>query len=160
MKHIENSELLEFISDRLPDAKIQQLERHMADCAKCRKRYQDIVDVWETLGQWQVDSSGHEIADRIEALAAKNESDQLESHTKIIPFISSFKAALRIAAAILIAIGGGHLLGRYSVSRKTTEIPVSQEKPRYVAALGFEWSSELTWVALEEEAVLDEMNQQ
>ncbi|UCD56410.1 MAG: hypothetical protein JSV16_11310 [Candidatus Hydrogenedentota bacterium] len=160
MEHINDNELLEYVSERLPDTKSQQFQRHMAECGECRKRYQNAVDVWETLGQWHVDSSGHEIADRIEALATKNRSGQQESRTRTIPFRSSFKAALRIAATIIIAVGGGHLLGRYSVAKNTPELPVSQEGPRYVAALGFEWSSELTWMVLEEEASLGEVNQQ
>ncbi|MFC1635646.1 hypothetical protein ACFL5Z_12465 [Planctomycetota bacterium] len=160
MEHINDIELLEYISERLPDIKRQPFQRHVGECAECRKRYQDAVDVWKTLGQWHVDSSSHEIADRIEALVAKNKTGQRESSKKTIPFISSFKAALRVAAAIIISIIGGHLLGRYSVSQNTTKIPVSQERPRYVAALGFEWSSELTWTALEDEAALGEVNQQ
>jgi len=160
MEHINDIELLEYISERLSDVKSRQFQGHMAGCAECRKRCQDAVHVWETLGRWHVDSSGHEIADRIEALAAKDKSDPRESHTKRIPFISSFKAAFRVAAAIIIAVGGGHLLGRYSVSQNTPDSPVSQEGPSYVAALGFEWSNELTWMVLEEEATPGEVNQQ
>lgn len=158
MEHINDIELLEYISGELPEAKAQRLRRHVDECAECRKRYQDADDLWETLGQWDVDSSGHEIADRIETLAEKNKSYQREKHTKIIPFISSLKTPLRVAAAIIIAVGGGHLLGRYSVSQNTPDSP--EERPRYVAALGFEWSSDLTWMVLEEEATPGEVNQQ
>ena len=160
MEHINDVELLEYLSERLPDTKNQQFQRHMVECAECRQRCRDAVHVWEILGRWDVDSSGHEIADRIEALAAKDKSAPQENHTKRIPFIRSFKAALRVAAAIILAVGGGHLLGRYSVSQNTPDPPVSQEGPRYVAALGFEWSSELTWMVLEEEATPGEVNQQ
>jgi len=159
MEHINDIELLEYISERQSDTKNQQFQRHVAECAECRQRCQEAVHVWETLGRWHVDSSGHEVADRIEALAAKDKSDPRESRTKRIPFISSLKAALRVAAAILLAVGGGHLLGRYSVSKNTPDSPVSQEGPRYVAALGFEWSSDLTWMVLEEEAAPGEVNQ-
>lgn len=158
MEHINDIELLEYISERLTDVKSQQFQRHMAECAECRKRCQDAVNVWEALGQWQVDSSVHEIAGRIEALATKNKSDRRKSHTKTIPFISSLTAALRVAAAMIIAIGGGHLLGRYSLSCSAPDLPIPQEGPRYVAALGFEWSSELTWMVLEEEAAPGEVN--
>ena len=160
MEHINDTEMLEYISGRLPEAKGKQLQRHITECAECDKRYQDAVDVWETLGQWHVDPSGREIADRIEALAAKNHTGQRQSPRKTIPFISSFKTAFRVAAAIIISIIAGHLLGRYSVSQSATKIPVSQESPRYVAALGFEWSSELTWMVLEDDAAPGEVNQQ
>jgi anti-sigma factor RsiW len=132
MEHINDIELFEYLSDRLPDAKSQPFQRHIDECSECRKRYQDAIGVWGALGQWRVDSTGHEVVDGIEELAAKDKSDQRKSNTKTIPLIISFKQALRVAAAIIIAISGGHLLGRYSVSKNTPELPVSQEGPRYL----------------------------
>jgi len=158
MEHINDIELQEYVSGRLPEARVLQVRQHLAGCDVCESRYKDAVDLWHALGHWRVDPSGHEIADRIETLVAESESRRWAGRVKIIPFIRSFPAALRIAAAIIISIAGGHLLGRYSVSQKTKVLPVTQEKPRYIAALGFEWSSELTWMALEEEAALDEVN--
>jgi anti-sigma factor RsiW len=158
MEHIDDINLFEYVSGRLPDAEAEQLRQHMAGCPACQKRYQDVVDVWDSLGQWHVDSSGHQIADRIEALAAEDESGRRKSPARTNPFMRSFTAALRVAAAVTIAIGAGHLLGRYSLSRHTPELPISQDAPRYVAALGFEWSSELMWTVLEEEAVPGETN--
>jgi anti-sigma factor RsiW len=158
MEHISDIEMQEYVSGRLPEAKVEKVRRHLDECGDCAKRYQDSVGVWDALGQWRVDCSGHEIANRIEAFAVERNTNQRKSVTKKIPFTNSFKAVLRVAAAILISIAGGHLLGRYSVSQRSNEIQVSQEKPRYIAALGFEWSSELTWTALEEEATPDEVN--
>jgi anti-sigma factor RsiW len=158
MRHIDDSEIYQYVSGGLPEAKAQQIRRHMAECEACRSRYQDAVALWDTLGFWQVDSSGHQIADHIEALAAKTESDKREHRTRTIPFIRTLGAMFRIAAAIIIAIGGGHLLGRYSLPRSKPVTSVAQDKPKYVAALGFEWSSELTWTVLEEETVSTETN--
>jgi len=158
MRHIDDSEIYKYISGGLPEAKVQQIRRHMAECEACRSRYQDAVALWDTLGFWQVDSSGHQIADRIEALAAKTESDQRENRTRKIPFIRTLGAIFRVAAAIIIAIGGGHLLGKYSLPRSNSATFVTQDRPKYVAALGFEWSSELTWTVLEEETVSTKTN--
>jgi anti-sigma factor RsiW len=158
MEHINDIEWLEYVSGQLTETKVQQIRGHIAECDVCEKRYQVTVDLWNAMGQWRVDPSGHEISDRIEALAGQNESKRRPSRAGTIPFIRSFSAALRMAAAIILAIGGGHLLGRYSVSENTPDLPVSQEAPRYVAALGFEWSSELTWTVLDEEAAPSEVN--
>jgi anti-sigma factor RsiW len=158
MRHIDDSEIYQYVSGGLPEAKAQQIRRHMTECEACQSRYQDAVALWDTLGRWQVDSSGHQIADRIEALAAKTESDLRENRARTIQFIRSFGAMFRIAAAIIIAIGGGHLLGRYSLPRSTPVPSVAQDRPKYVAALGFEWSSELTWTILEEETAQAETN--
>jgi anti-sigma factor RsiW len=158
MRHIDDSEIYQYVSGGLPEAKAQQIRRHMAECEACRSRYQDAVALWDTLGFWQVDSSGHQIADRIEALAAKTESNQRKSRTGTIPFIRTLGVMFRVAAVIIIAIVGGHLLGRYSLPRSKPVTSVAQDKPKYVAALGFEWSSELTWTVLEEETVSTETN--
>jgi len=158
MRHIDDSEIYKYVSGELPEAKVRQIRRHVAECEDCQSRYQDAAALWDTLGSWQIDSSGHQIAGRIEAIAAKTEYERRESRTRTIPFIRSFASALRIAAAIIIAIGGGHMLGRYSLPRNKPVASVTQDKPKYVAALGFEWSSELTWTVLEEDTISTETN--
>ena len=158
MEHIKDIELQEYVSGKLPEAKVQQVREHVTGCDVCKSRYQDAIDLWNALGQWRVDPSGHEIADRIEALAAQSESEHRTSRTRTIPFIRSIPSALRVAAAIILAIWGGHLLGEYGQPPSTPDVTISQEGPRYVAALGFEWSSELTWTVLDEETALGEVN--
>ena len=156
MEHVNDNELLEHIAGRLPEAKSRRLREHVTGCPDCEKRYRDAVDVWDSLGSWNVDPSGHEIADRIEALAIEDKSGRRESKT--IPFVRSSMAWLRVAAMVALAIGVGHLLGKYSLPRHTMNLPVSQEEPRYVSALGFEWASEMTWAVLEEDKTMGETN--
>ena len=55
-----------------------------------------------------------------------------------------------MAASIVIAIGVGHKLGKYSVTGDMPKAAVSQNRPEYLAALGLEWSSELAWFILED----------
>jgi anti-sigma factor RsiW len=151
MKHINDSELLEHAAGRLPEAKSRELRQHIAECPECESRYRSVAEVWDSLGRWHVDTTGHEIADRVMAQAAKKDAIPQESQARARPFIWSFAAKLRVAAAILLAIGGGHLLGKYSLSGSTRNPPALQDEPRYVAALGFEWSSELMWAVLEDD---------
>ena len=158
MEHLNDSELMEYAANRLPEAKSRELREHIDGCPKCEKRYRETVDLWSTLGQWRVDVSSHGIADRIMALASEDISTRRKNRVRTLPFIRSFTAALRVAAAVLIAIGAGHLLGRFSLLHNAPDSTAFQEKPRYVTALGFEWSSELMWTVLEEEAVSGETN--
>ncbi len=158
MEHINDIELQEYVSGTLPEAKAQQFRRHIDGCDACKNRYRDTANLWNALGQWSVDPSGHEIADRIEALAAESQSNRKAGRTKIIPFTRSIPMAIRVAAAIILAIWGGHRLGEYGQSPSTPDVPFSKEGPRYVAALGFEWSSELTWTVLDEETSPGEVN--
>jgi anti-sigma factor RsiW len=151
MEHINDSELLEHVAGRLPEAKSREFRQHIAECSECESRYRSVAEVWDSLDRWQVDTTGHEIADRVMAQAAKKSSASPESQTRTRPLIWSFGARLRVAAAILLAIGGGHLLGKYSLSHNTPTPPVLQDEPKYVAALGFEWSSDLMWAVLEDD---------
>ena len=142
MKHISEIEFLHYVGGKLAAQESEQVRRHIAECSDCASRHQQTRQMWHTLGKWQVDSSAHQIAGRVEALAAERQSQHRPVH-KVF-------AAFRIAAAIILAIGGGHLLARFSAPSNEPTAIISTDKPQYLAALGFEWSSELTWTVLEE----------
>ena len=152
MEHISEIKLLDYVAGKLAGAETEQVRRHIAECSDCASRHQQTRQMWDTLGAWQVDSSAHQIADRIEALAVESKPQRRPERKVSIPFRSSVLAAFRIAAAIILAIGGGHLLGRFSAASNEPTAIISPDKPQYLAALGFEWSSELTWTVLEENA--------
>ena len=151
MEHLSDIELIEYVAGRLPATKSKQVRQHIARCKECSSRWKDTLEVWNTLGQWQIDASTHQVADRILVSAAKIERDRRQRRTALIQLRKSVSAALRIAAAIIITISGGYLLGKYSVRRNSSEASAADGEPRYIAALGFEWSSELTWAVLEED---------
>jgi len=152
MKHISEIKLLDYLAGRLAADESEPVRRHIAECSDCASRHQQSRQTWNTLGKWQVDSSAHQIADRIEVLANESERQRRSERKILIPFRNSVLAAFRIAAAIILAVGGGHLLGRFSAASDEPKAVISIDKPRYIAALGFEWSSELTWTVLEEDA--------
>jgi hypothetical protein len=107
--------------------------------------------MWDALGEWRIDSAAHQVAGRIETLSAQTKLQQHPERKVLIPLRDSLFAAIRIAAAIIIATVGGHLLGRYSAASNEIIAVISTEKPQYLAALDFEWSSDLTWTVLEED---------
>ena len=151
MKHISESELLDYAAGKLPGSESEQVRRHIAECVDCEKRHKQTLATWELLGTWRVDPSAHQVADRVESLARQQEAHGRSELKASIPLRRSLLPALRIAAAVLIAIGGGHLLGRLTAPSNGPTPVISTEKPRYLAALGFEWSSELTWTVLQED---------
>jgi len=143
---------LDYVAGRLTAPESEQVREHIAACSACASRSRETAAVWNALGKWQVDTSGHEVATRVETLAAGSPPGRQPRLTAPVSFRKSVFAALRIAAAIIIAVTGGHLLGRYSAPRSGADAPAADSGPRYLAALGFEWSSELTWTVLEEDA--------
>ncbi len=151
MEHVTEIKLLDYVGGRLPASETEQVRRHIVECSACANRYRQALAMWDALGEWQIDSSAHQIAGRIEALAKQAESQPRPEPRVLMPLRDSFVAALRIAATVVIAISSGYVLGKYSASRPVPEAPTADGGPRYLAALGFEWSSDLTWTVLEEE---------
>lgn len=151
MEHINDIKLLDYVGGKLAAAESEQVQRHISECTTCASRYQEALATWGALGQWRIDSSTHQIAGRIEALASQAESEQRTERRVLLPMRYSLFSALRIAAAIVISIIGGYMLGRYTAPRNVPNMPGSEAAPRYLAALDFEWSSDLTWTVLQED---------
>jgi hypothetical protein len=56
-----------------------------------------------------------------------------------------------VAASIIIAVGVGHKLGKYTVTENVPAAGELQKRPEYLAALSLQWSSELAWFILEDD---------
>jgi anti-sigma factor RsiW len=153
MKHVNNIKLLDYVAGKLPVSEAEQVRRHIVECSDCASRYREALATWGALGEWRVDPSAHLIAERIETLTIENVPERQQQPPKaMIPLRSSFVAALRIAAAVIIAATCGYVLGKYSAPRSAPEPPAAGGGPRYLAALDFQWSSGLTWTVLEQDA--------
>jgi len=160
MKHINDNELMEYVAGRLAPPEKEQVAQHIAGCAECAQRVRQEQMLWDSLGEWTVDTSGHKIADKIVALAEKDLAPAAEdktpeaAHIVRRPLIHrlSFSAVLRVAASILIAVGVGYNLGKSSVTGKVDTAAASKSRPAYLSALGLGWSSELTWLILEDDS--------
>jgi len=76
----------------------------LAECGQCRARYAVVESLWTLTGRWEVPAMASSIANRVLAQVAENSQDR---HGRRSPW-----PALRVAALLAIAIGGGHLAGR------------------------------------------------
>ncbi len=152
MEHISEIELIEYVADRLRASRHEEVREHITACEECSGRWRGAVETWNALGQWNVDTADHDVAGRIIALAEKAESNRKQLRLPRILRVGLLPTALRVAASIIIAIGVGHKLGKYSVTGSMPSVPPSTNRPEYLAALGLEWSSELAWLMLEDES--------
>jgi len=148
MKHISDIELIEYVAGNLAESRAVEIQGHIADCPQCSQRVEQIQKLSDTLGAWEVETAGHDVAERVAALAQCEQHSA--AHERVMKFMPQL---LRVAASIVIAIGLGHKLGEYSIEGKKPQIASSTEKPEYVAALGLEWSSELTKLVLDDHPV-------
>ncbi len=149
MKCVNDIEMMEYISGRLTPDKREQVKKHLAECSKCSELFQESSRLWETLGKWNVDTSSHNIADRV--MASVRKSVSIEKKTKIHIIKRGFWIdALRIAALIVIAVGVGQKLGKISAGQNTITDISSQTEPKYIAALGLDLSGDFTWLLTED----------
>jgi anti-sigma factor RsiW len=150
MKHVDDIELMEYVAGNLTVSRDGEVREHLAACEQCSERQREAAEMWNALGQWNVDTTEHDVAGRITALAGDAEREQRQSEKTHILRVGFLPVVLRVAASIIIAVGFGHRLGKYSVTGKMEPVAISKNRPEYLAALGLEWSSELAWLILED----------
>lgn len=152
MKCIKDSVLMEYIAGKLDADRAEQVQKHLAECAKCSERLRDSSSLWETLGRWDVDTEPHNVADKVIAAAEKTVLKREASKRRVITERTFWLNALRIAASIAIAAGIGQALGRLSTSGEAHKPVQPQVEPRYIAALGLDWSSDFTRLVMEDDS--------
>ena len=151
MKHIDDIELIEYVAGNLTEPEAAAVHEHITACDECSQRVQETAKLSDTLGLWEVETAGHNVGDRVTAMAQQSQIESVQrpaTHARIKRLLSQ---VLRVAASIIIAVGLGHKLGGYSVTGKKPPIVSSQSQPEYLAALGLQWSSGLAWLVLEED---------
>ena len=151
MKHVNDIELIEYVAGNLTASRHEEVREHMATCLECSERWREAVKMWNALGQWSVDTTNHDVAERIKALAEEAGRGQQHKIARAMQ-IGFLPAVVRVAASIIIAVGVGHKLGKYSVRGHTPRAAASENGPAYLAALRLEWSSELAWLILEDDS--------
>ena len=152
MKHVDDIELIEYIAGNLTASRDSEVNEHLAMCEECSQRRREAAEMWKTLGQWDVDTTDHDVAGRITALAEIAGCEQRQSEKTHILRVRFLPAVLRVAASIILAVGVGHRLGKYSVTGEMEPVAVSKNGPEYLAAFGLEWSSDLAWLILEDDS--------
>jgi len=148
MEHITDIELIEYLAGNLTESRTVEVREHIAACPQCSQRIEQMQKLSGTLELWEVDTAGHDVAERVAALAEQTGQDQPSSTRELL--IRFTPQIVRIAASILIAVGLGHKLGEYSVEGSKPPVKSSPKKPEYLAALGLEWSSGLAKLVLED----------
>jgi len=152
MKHVNDIELIEYVAGNLTESRNGDVREHLAACEECSERWREAANMWDAIGQWSVDTADHDLADRITALAEKTDHDQRKRKKLHVLRVGFLPVVLRVAASIIIAVGVGHRLGKYSVTGKMEPAAVSKNRPEYLAAFDLEWSSELAWLILEDDS--------
>ena len=152
MKHVNDIEFIEYVAGNLTESRAGEVREHLAVCEECSARRLEAAEMWNALGQWSVDTTEHDVTGRITALDEKTDRDQRQRKKLHVLRFGFLPVVMRVAASIIIAVGVGNRLGKYSVTGKMEPAAVSKNRPEYLAALGLEWSSELAWLILEDDS--------
>ena len=159
MEHLSEKELIEYAAGRLSESENECVEQHIASCPECSGRSRETANTWNTLGEWKIDTTGHDIAGRVVRAAEKLKNQQEQHSHSFILRAGFWPDMVRIAASIVIAAGIGNKLGSYSVSENKPPAATVQNMPHYLSALGLEWSSELAWLIIEDEPPVEQERQ-
>ncbi|MBN2136882.1 MAG: zf-HC2 domain-containing protein [Sedimentisphaerales bacterium] len=152
MGHISEIELIEYVAGRLDASRREEVRAHIEGCEECLGRRREIAETWDALGQWDVDTAGRDVAVRTVTLAEQGDGNSGQARLARILRAGLVPRVLRVAASIIIAVGVGHKLGRYSAAGSTEGGAALTSRPQYLSALGLDWSSELARLVLEDES--------
>ena len=150
MEHISDIELIEYLSGNLTEPRAAEVQEHTAECPQCSQNIEQMQKLSDTLGLWEVETAGHDVAERVITRVQESQSGRYSATRSRL--VRLMPQVLRIAASIIIAVGLGHKLGDYSVEGSKPPTTSSPTRPEYVAALGLEWSSGLARLVLEEDS--------
>jgi anti-sigma factor RsiW len=109
MQHPTDIQMMEFVGGRLPPDQHDLTIEHLASCQACRSRHQELSEVWDVLGQWDLPASEHDVLERV--LAAAGDGG-------IIRFPDVWRqwtlTTLKAAASIVLAVGLGYGAARWN----------------------------------------------
>jgi len=145
MKHAREIELIELTAGRLDAERKRAILSHLENCPACRTRRQDIQRTWDLLGAWQVQPAGH---GDVAGLAVPPGSREERPVQSIIRFLR-IGTAVRVAAAVLVAVLAGYGGGRWSV--RPTSTGEEMEPPMYMSVLGSEIGDSFSSLVLPDE---------
>ena len=108
MEHVSDIELIEMLGGHLEPDRLKSVESHLAECERCAGRRDEMARTWDDLGDWET-VPGQDLAPEILRRASMQPAR-----------ISIWqRPSVKVAATVLIAVGLGHVAGRFAASSRT-----------------------------------------
>lgn len=153
MEHINETEWDHYLAGLCSPERAAWIDAHVDTCADCTAAMQQALAVHAMLGNWQVNTAGHDITDRLTATIDQiSETRRRQRTYRLTRRIISW--SVPVAAALLIGISLGHLAGKSSAQTHIAQQQgtVIKTQPHYLAALNLQFASDLTWSVLEDDS--------
>jgi anti-sigma factor RsiW len=146
MEHAREIELIELAAQRLDAEQKKVVLAHLQNCPACRTKLEDLRKTWDLLGAWEVQPARHvEVAKPVVPSGSQRERPMAGSILRF-PGIGT---AVRIAAALAVAVLVGYAGGRWSI--RPTQTRTQAQPPQYFSVLGFEAGDSFSSLVLQEE---------
>jgi anti-sigma factor RsiW len=120
MDHLSDSQLLNQLPGTAAVRTAQAENEHLQTCAACRERLTTLQALWNHLGEWTPPQAAKDLGQRI--LEALPDQPQRQTTT------GNWRRTFKVAAALLVAVGLGHMAGRFAWK------PATQPPPDETAA--------------------------
>jgi anti-sigma factor RsiW len=140
MRHVSPEDRVRLASGELSDERRREIEAHLDGCAECRRSQAELAAVRDLLGEWKVDAGPRDMWPAIERRLEDRARVTLRPHWRAAGWL------LRIAAAIVLGVGLGHLAGRATLPGGAPRQLASAEEAERQASEGLglhaiEWPS-------------------
>jgi predicted anti-sigma-YlaC factor YlaD len=144
MEHAREIDLIELVAKRLDAEQQEVLQAHLQTCPACRTRFEEIAGTWDILGAWEVHPAGQiDVA----GLAVPSKEQEGGPAGSVIRF-PGVGTAVRVAAAIAVAVLAGYAGGRWSV--RPANAAAETEPPQYVSVLGLDIGASFSPLVLQD----------
>ena len=108
MEHPTDIQMMEFIGGHLPPDQRDLAIEHLASCQACRSRHQELTEIWDVLGEWEMTPGEHDVLERVLAAAGAGGTIRFPSVWRQWTLVT-----LKAAAAVLLAVGVGYAAARW-----------------------------------------------
>jgi hypothetical protein len=126
-----DTDLLKWVAGELTGQEDESLVRHLGLCTQCAQQAAELKSVWGTMGNWEVDPSGHQVVDRVLGAVRTVQVGSLSSPSWRQPW--RWPVPIRAAASILLAAGIGWSAGRFLRTESRAPAPAATPKQGMVA---------------------------
>jgi len=128
MQHPTDIQMMEFIGGHMPPDQRDRTIEHLASCQACRSRHQELSEVWDVLGEWEVPVGEHNLRERVLAAASVAATRRFPSVWRQWTLVT-----LKTAASVLLAVGVGYAAALWN--RPSPEPPPNNIEQRVAASL-------------------------
>ena len=150
MEHVKQIEMIELAARRLDAEREKIVLTHLQNCPTCRARLEEITRTWDVLGAWKVQPAAHvDVTQRASSCGLRDEHP-----ARSFIRLPGIGMAMRIAAAIVVAVLAGYEGGRRTV--RPTPAGTGAQPPQYVSVLGLEVGDSFSSLVFQDEPALRE----